>query len=70
MSTQAVCSFHDSRMMEISIVYAILVSVASETQTLSSMNDGVLPQKAPSLFGAMPEFYLETSLDFIVFLLK
>uniref|UniRef100_A0A915PGG9 RING-type E3 ubiquitin transferase n=1 Tax=Setaria digitata TaxID=48799 RepID=A0A915PGG9_9BILA len=34
------------------------------------MNDGLLPPVAPELFGAMPEFFLENSLDFIVFLLK
>lgn len=32
--------------------------------------DGVLPAEAPKLFGAMPEFYLESCLDFIAFLLK
>ncbi|KAL3995419.1 Ubiquitin elongating factor core family protein [Acanthocheilonema viteae] len=34
------------------------------------LNDGLLPPVAPDLFGAMPEFFLENSLDFIVFLLK
>ncbi|EFO24479.2 U-box domain-containing protein [Loa loa] len=34
------------------------------------INDGLLPPVAPDLFGAMPEFFLENSLDFIVFLLK
>uniref|UniRef100_A0A914RTH8 Ubiquitin conjugation factor E4 core domain-containing protein n=1 Tax=Parascaris equorum TaxID=6256 RepID=A0A914RTH8_PAREQ len=34
------------------------------------LQDGVLPAEAPKLFGAMPEFYLESCLDFIVFLLK
>lgn len=34
------------------------------------MKDGLLPPEAPDLFGAMPEFYLENSLDFIIFLLK
>lgn len=36
----------------------------------SFLVDGVLPPEAPKLFGAMPEFYLENCLDFIVFLLK
>lgn len=35
-----------------------------------SFQDGVLPAEAPKLFGAMPEFYLESCLDFIAFLLK
>uniref|UniRef100_A0A1I8EEY9 Ubiquitin conjugation factor E4 B n=1 Tax=Wuchereria bancrofti TaxID=6293 RepID=A0A1I8EEY9_WUCBA len=34
------------------------------------INDGLLPPVAPDLFGVMPEFFLENSLDFIVFLLK
>ncbi|VDM39742.1 unnamed protein product [Toxocara canis] len=34
------------------------------------LQDGLLPAEAPKLFGAMPEFYLENCLDFIVFLLK
>uniref|UniRef100_A0A8R1TIZ3 RING-type E3 ubiquitin transferase n=2 Tax=Onchocerca TaxID=6281 RepID=A0A8R1TIZ3_ONCVO len=34
------------------------------------INDSLLPPVAPDLFGVMPEFFLENSLDFIVFLLK
>ncbi|VDK51091.1 unnamed protein product [Anisakis simplex] len=34
------------------------------------LKDGILPEQAPELFGAMPEFYLENCLDFIAFLLK
>ncbi|MCP9263648.1 Ubiquitin conjugation factor E4 B [Dirofilaria immitis] len=34
------------------------------------INDNLLPPVAPDLFGAMPEFFLENSLDFIIFLLK
>ncbi|VDK82794.1 unnamed protein product [Litomosoides sigmodontis] len=34
------------------------------------INDGLLPPVAPDLFGVMPEFFLENSLDFIIFLLK
>ncbi|VDM95314.1 unnamed protein product [Thelazia callipaeda] len=32
--------------------------------------NGLLPLEAPELFGAMPEFFLENSLDFFLFLLK
>ncbi|EJW74929.1 hypothetical protein WUBG_14163, partial [Wuchereria bancrofti] len=41
-----------------------------EPFSFSFINDGLLPPVAPDLFGVMPEFFLENSLDFIVFLLK
>ncbi|VDN41515.1 unnamed protein product [Gongylonema pulchrum] len=42
----------------------------SPVPSFCSMNDGLLPAEAPELFGAMPEFYLENSLDFVIFLLR
>lgn len=38
--------------------------------TFFSMYDFTVPKDVPPLFGMYPEAYLETVLDFLVFLLK